>query len=97
MTDFENQLRGALRREEPSAGFAERVIALSMAQAQAPKRRSGWKLWAAVAAMLVAAPLLYERYQQRRAEEARDQAILALRITAEKLNVMRDKIQGATR
>jgi hypothetical protein len=92
--DFEIQLREALRRQEPSEGFAERVIA----RAGAPKR-TAWKPWmaAAAAAVLVAAPVAYEHHQTRVREDAalkaRDEAILALQITAEKLNILRDKMQ----
>lgn len=88
--DLEVQLRGALRRRDPSAGFAERV----MARSRAPERRFGVRFasLAAIAAMLAVGLLVNRGYQQRRAEEAHTQAMTALRITAEKLNLVRDKM-----
>lgn len=91
--DFEAQLRAALSRQEPSPGFAERVIA------QAQPRRAPSRLWAlAVAAVLVAGIFVYRDVQQRRAEAAREQTLAALRITVEKLNRVQAKLasrQGA--
>jgi hypothetical protein len=88
--DIEVQLRRALKRQDPSAGFAERVIR----RAEGPKH-SGWGTWAAAAAAvaLVAAPVAYEYRKQQQAEEVREQAILALQITVEKLNAMQEKMQ----
>jgi hypothetical protein len=86
--DFDAQLQRALRRRDPSAGFAERVIA------RASKRSGPSRLWlvSAVAAMLLIGILANREYQQHRAEEARRQALVALRITAEKLNTVRSKM-----
>lgn len=87
--DFEAQLRGALRRQEPSAGFAERVIA----KTSVPKRgKRAWVVVLAMAAMLAIAFLANREYKQRRAAEAHRQAVVALRITAEKLNLVRNKM-----
>lgn len=89
--DFESQLRGALRRQQPSAGFAERVIA----RAEAPKRGNlPWMVALAVAAILMVAFLGNREYERRRAEEAHRQAVVALRITAEKLNLVRSKMSA---
>ena len=97
MSDFESRLRGALERREPPAGFAERVLARAAARpTNMEKPRRLWRpVWAAaaVAAMLVAA-VGYREVQARRAEEAREQALTALRITAEKLNVVRAKLEA---
>jgi hypothetical protein len=88
MSDFEDQLRGALRRREPAAGFAERVIA----RANPARRPKPIWIAAAIAATVVVAIPVQREYQQRRAEEAGRQTVLALQITAEKLNVLRGKV-----
>lgn len=86
--DFEDQLRETLRRRDPSPGFAERVIA----RANPPKRaRPAWAI-AAIAAMLAVGVFANHEYQQRRAEDAHRRAMLALSITAKKLNLFRDKV-----
>ena len=93
--DFESRLRGALARREPPAGFEERVLArVEATQLEAPGRRWARPAWAgaAIAAMLVAM-VGYREMEQRRAEDAREQAMLALRITAEKLNAVRVRLE----
>jgi hypothetical protein len=90
MEDFEDQLRGALRRQDPSAGFTERVIAKTK-PAKPTTRRPIWT-FAAIAAALVVMIGVNQEVQERRAETARQQAVLALRITAEKLNAVRGKV-----
>jgi len=86
--NLENELRAVLRRQDPSPGFAARVV-----QAAIPRRRTPIAVWAAaMAAMLVAGVAMNHEYQQRRAERATQQVLLALRITSEKLNVARDRI-----
>lgn len=87
--EFDARLRGVLKREDPPEGFAERVIT----RAHTPRRGNrSWFLVAAIAAMLAVAFLVNREMEQRRAEEAHRQAVLALRITAEKLNVVRSKV-----
>jgi hypothetical protein len=86
--NLETELKAALRRQNPGPGFANRVIAAAV-----PRRRTPIAVWAAaMAAMLVAGVALYNEYQQRRAERATEQVMLALRITSEKLNVARAKV-----
>jgi hypothetical protein len=86
--NFETQLRAALQRRDPPPGFAERVLA------QTQPRKSPNRVWAmlAIAAMLTGGIFVYRDYQERRAEEAREQALTALRITAEKLDLVREKL-----
>jgi len=50
-------------------------------------------MWAAaIAAMLAVALTATYEYRQIKAERAAREAVMALRITAEKLNVARDKV-----
>lgn len=89
--NLEDELRSALRRENPSPGFAGRVAARTRTQA-----KSRWAfprlVWAtAIAALLVIGFGALTGYRQKQAERASQDAVLALRITAEKLNLARDK------
>ncbi len=95
--NFEDELRAALRREDPSPGFTQRVLAKHMvARAQsspAPKRAIPRMFWAAaIAAMLAIGLTAMFEYRQMQAERAAREAVVALRITADKLNMTRDKV-----
>ena len=90
--NIEDELRKALRREDPSLGFAQRVVARAQSK---PARK--WAMprlmWAAaMAAMLLVGVGVTSEYRQRKAERAASEAVLALRIAAEKLNMTRDKV-----
>jgi hypothetical protein len=90
--NLDDELRSALRREDPSSGFARRVVAQAQSK---PARKPAMPriLWAmAMAAMLVIGLTGTFEYRQMEAERAGREAVLALRITAEKLNQTRDKI-----
>jgi hypothetical protein len=90
--NLDDELRAALRRENPSAGFAERVVARAQSSAK-PTRAIHRMVWAAaLAAMLVIGFTSTYEYRQMKAERASRDAVLALRITAEKLNMTRDKL-----
>jgi len=95
--NLDDELRAALRRENPSPGFTQRVLANRVvAQTQsdrAPKASIRRMIWAAaLAAMLVVGFTSTYEYRQMKAERASRDAVLALRITAEKLNMTRDKL-----
>jgi hypothetical protein len=90
--NLDDELRAALRREDPSPGFANRVSARAKVS---PARKSPMPrmIWAAaLAAMLVIGFMGTFEYRQMKAERAGRDAVLALRIAAEKLNQTRDKI-----
>ena len=85
--NLETELKAALRKQNPSPGFANRVVAAAV-----PRKRTPMMVWAAaMAAMLMAGVAIHNEYQHRRAERASEQVMLALRITSEKLNVARDR------
>jgi len=89
--NLEDELRAALRREDPSPGFANRVVARAQSS-RAPKQAMPRFIWAvAIAAMLVIGFTSTYEYRQMKAERAGHDAVLALRIAAEKLNMTRDK------
>jgi hypothetical protein len=85
---IERELQQALARREPSPDFAARVVA-------AARRRSVWKMprWPAVAvaaSMLLAAGVAYHRH---RGQEAKDQVMLAVKLTARELNRIQTRIK----
>ena len=111
MNRLEDELKKALERVEPPAGFAERVL-LRAAQAkeEEPVRSRRWLglfgfgvagtgglRWAAACALcvvLAASGVIYERdMQRRRGEEAKDQVMLALRITGSKLQIAEQSLK----
>jgi hypothetical protein len=85
--NLDDELRAALRREDPSPEFAGRVMA------RARPRRAPYVIWAAaMAAMLVAGFAATYEYREMKSERAARDAVLALRIAANKLNMTRDKV-----
>ena len=109
MNSLENNLRDALRRQEPPDGFAERVLS------RIPPRPEGWKprlaalfrmpalRWAMAGAMIVCLLIagLVQQERQRRiqaeGEMAKAQLIQALRIASLKLNTARKKVLDVSR
>ncbi len=100
MTDFEDQLRSALERKEPSQGFAARVV-VAAAQARKPARGTRWQALgaAAIAASLFvgALSLDLDRRQREEGEAARAQLIQAMQITSSQLQRIQKKVQGTLR
>lgn len=95
MASLDDELRSALRREEPSPDFADRVLARVAAT---PARRVSrpWVRWVAplaAALVLAAGGLEYRQYQ---GERAKTQVLLALRIAGSKLNKAQKKVQMST-
>ena len=107
MNDLEKQLRSALRRCDPPAGFADRVMAQIHQDADRDSQRKtgswNWWLklrWAAVPAL--AAILIFgfwfrsyeQRQQEKEALAAKQQVMLALRITGSKLRMAKAKVKA---
>ena len=101
MNDFEDLLREELRRREPPAGFAERVMA------RVPQRRASfwtayWRPLTAIAAVLVVAFSLgvfaYQRQVERaqKAEAANRQLMFALKLAAEKIQRVQQRVQNSS-
>jgi hypothetical protein len=88
----EDDLRRALARREPPEGFAERVVA-RLSEARPPARR--WPRWLAAAACLLVlsgAAAEWQRERVRRAEQAKEQVLLALRITSTHLRTAQQRV-----
>ena len=107
MSRLEDELRIALRREEPPAGFAARVLARASAEAAAGPETLGERLarWftlpslrLAVAATLCLAVVVgvqQERAERERVqgEAAKKQLLIALQVTGSALHSVRGKVQ----
>jgi hypothetical protein len=103
MDHFEEELRKALTRQEPSTYFAARVLSCV---AQEQRREPWWRRWIAVpqlrwaAAMalviaVLGASAIYEHEQRQRmeGEAAKQQVMLALRIAGQKMQVAKAHVQ----
>jgi hypothetical protein len=90
--EFESDLRESLQARSAPDGFADRVMA------RIPPRRPRWQpvwRWAAVAAVLavtVFGGIEHDRQQRIAGEHAREQVMLALRITGSTLHQVQDKV-----
>jgi hypothetical protein len=98
--NFENELREHLRARSAPPGFADRVMARIPARKpsrpvwQPLSRQPLWR-WAAVAAVLavtVFGGIEHDRQQRIAGERAREQVLLALRITGSTLHQVQDKV-----
>ena len=103
MDRLEDALREALRRKQAPEGFAERVLERRAAPGPWGWLRSWFEppalRWAGAAALslVLLAGYQYTAERRRRAqgEAAKEQVLVALRITAEKLEYTRAKVQRA--
>jgi len=87
--NFEEELKLALRRKEPPPGFRDRVLA-----ATRPRPRHVWRQLAAAALLtaILGGTTAHWIEQRREGERAKEQVLLALRITSEKLRDTREHI-----
>ena len=100
MRDFEDQLRRALERKDPSADFTARV----MARATQPKKPLAWVSWRSWAAAGLAASLClgalgleveHRRKVEQEGKAASAQLIRAMHITSAKLQRIHKRVQGS--
>ncbi|MDX2149355.1 MAG: hypothetical protein SFV54_01375 [Bryobacteraceae bacterium] len=98
---LENELRAALRREDPPEGFAERVLARTHGAGYRPERRARrlpvWSMAAAAACLTMTIGI--GEYRERREERARGEAakqelLEAMRITRAKLRLAQEKVRS---
>jgi hypothetical protein len=89
MSPLEDQLRSTLHRQDPPPGFAARVLAKT---AERPSRHPRvWWAAAAIAAGVMIVSIYIGMAEKQREERAGRQAIAALQIAVEKLNLVRDR------
>jgi hypothetical protein len=104
MNDWlENELRRALRPEDPGEDFTRKVMARVRPQAALPRRAAigqrivQWFPAALAASLLVAIVMKHEQAEQRTVQDgmqAREQLLLALRMTSEKLDLAYEVLHG---
>ena len=102
MKPFDDNLREALRRRQPPAGFAERVLARipeTTPQGRKPSFRWQWIAAAAAAVVALTIGLSFYRGNLRRSEgeKAKEQVMLALRVTGSKLRGVQERVGAAER
>lgn len=96
MNQFEDQLRDALRRVPPPAGFVERTLARAAQEQRGPRRAIRFPRYVAALAAslaLVIGGLQYQEYRQ--GQEAKEQLMTALRITGIQLHEVQQKVAPA--
>ena len=97
MSRFERDLRESLRRREPPEGFAEKMLALAR-ETEKPVRSNVFGRWVAVAAAVVlmagGVALVREQRRQAEGERAKEQLMVALRITGSKLRLAQEKVSA---
>jgi len=111
MKPLDDELRSLFRRKEPPEDFAERVLArleaatprLTLARRASALYRRPMLRWVAVAAVVLCVVaglgVVRHQHQQRaraQAEQASQEAILALRITSTELQTALERAQHAT-
>jgi hypothetical protein len=95
--NLENDLKRALRRESPPAGFAGRVLERIERESAATPRRHPW--WRAAAASVTLAAILggygaHRVVQHRRGEHAKEQVLTAMRIAGEKVRYAQEEVRA---
>jgi hypothetical protein len=104
MTPFEEELKRALKRLEPSDGFTARVLAHVDEENRAKLgARSGflqtlrsWRLIPVLAgALVITGGIAYQQHEREaRGEAAKKQLILAMRIAGSKLQYAQLRVEG---
>ncbi len=97
MNQFDDELRDALGRETPPPGFADRTIARARGLGRRTTRRVwAWVLATAAALAVSLGPLAYMQHvRAREGAQAREQALLALRVTAESLRGVQRRLAAS--
>ncbi|HYR83283.1 MAG TPA: hypothetical protein VE422_04315 [Terriglobia bacterium] len=101
MNPFDKELRESLQRREPPPGFADRVLNRARQLDSRPKHFFSWRWAAATAAavlVLATGSLGYREYSRRaEGERAKEQVMLALRLTGSELRGVQDRLARAQR
>ena len=95
--DLEQELKSALRQQRPRPGFSERVAAAAKTDHHWQEKRRVYSMRRAFAAAALLTIVLgswtaREVAQRREGERARNEVLLALRLTGEKLRDVREQV-----
>lgn len=93
--NLENDLRRALRRESPPAGFSSRVLSRIEAEANRPARPRWWRAAAAsvTLAVILGGYATHKVVEHRRGELAKEQVLTAMRIAGEKVRYAKQEVR----
>ena len=93
--NIDSEMRAALRRETPSSARHARIMD-AIRRAEAPRRQSALGAVAAAALLVTmlggAGFVVVEERERREGEKAKQQLLLALRITSEKTNLVKNAL-----
>jgi hypothetical protein len=98
--NLEDDLKRALRRQSPPAGFADRVMQrIEQESTKADPRTRGPVWWRAAAASVTLAAILggyatHRVVEHRRGEHAKEQVLTAMRIAGEKVRYAQQEVRG---
>jgi len=95
--NLEDELKLALQRKEPPAGFRERVLAATSARTERPRHPFRSLAAAALLTMLLGGTTAHFIEQRREGERAKEQVLQALRITSHELRDTRQQIHELTK
>ena len=91
MSQFERDLRESMRREPPP-DFAEKVLARTR-ESEPRHSASPWLAAAAAAILMIGGGIFVEQQrQQAKDEKAKEQLMIALRITGSKLRNVQERL-----
>lgn len=92
--NLENDLKRALHREPPPAGFAGRVMERIEREQHQPRRRPVW--WRAAAASVLFAVAVgggYRLHEIRKGERAKEELLRAMSIASEKVRYAQQQVR----
>ena len=92
MTNFEDELRSALVRRDPPAGFEERVLAKINRTESRPARPRWWLAVAAAIILMSGGALEYQRRESKAAEKAGHDLLRALHVVNSELEEVRQRV-----
>ena len=100
MDHLEQELNAALKKTDPSPFFEAKVLAAAARQARARKTTLRLRWFTAIAALALVIMGVFWQHRQAveeraRGEAAKEKLMLALRITAEKLDEIQEKVNHA--
>jgi hypothetical protein len=101
---LEQELKKALRRVEPPAGFAERVLARAAKEKAEPARvrvrwpwfgmmGMRWAVTCALCVVIAGSAMVYQHERNEKGERAKQELMLALRITSSKLQIATEGVR----
>ena len=95
MNQFERDLRESLRRREPPADFAAKVLARTRDTEVRSVFSWRWLAVAALVVLMVSGTLFIQKQQQQvENERSKEQLMVALRITGSKMKDVQDRLNA---